>query len=128
MSKTKELSIFVFFLALGFLFAYKVAHAEETRVAPIELKCYKNEEFMKIISSEKLFTIFNGEKTPTRTLEVLTSKNRSIYFVEYDTSNDGNAFQSKEYCVTQKITNPTFNDTFIDFLHDVLEKSKGQKT
>lgn len=128
MSKAKERSILVFFLVLGFLFAYKVAHAEETEPTPIELKCYKNEEFMKLIASEKLFSIFNGEKTPTRTMEVLSSKNRSIYFVEYDSSKSGSAFQSKEYCVTQKINNPLFNDKFIDFLHDVLEKSKGQKT
>lgn len=128
MSKTKELMIVAFFVALGLLFGYNVVHAEETKVAPIEVKCYKNEDFMKIISSEKLFTIFNGDKTPTRTIEVMVSKNRNIYFIEYDTSKDGSAFQSKEYCVTQKVENVSFNDTFIEFLHDVLEKSKGQKT
>jgi hypothetical protein len=128
MSRFKELSILAFFFVLGFLFTYKVAHAEETNTAPIELKCYKNDEFMTLIASEKLFSVFNGEKTPTRTIEVLSSKNRSIYFVEYDTSKSGSAFQSKEYCVTQKINNPLFNDKFIDFLHEVLEKSKGQKT
>lgn len=128
MSKTKELMIVAFFVALSLLFGYNVVHAEEVKAVPIEVKCYKNEDFMKIISSEKLFTIFNGEKTPTRTIEVMTSKNRNIYFIEYDSSKDGNAFQSKEYCVTQKVENVSFNDTFIEFLHDVLEKSKGQKT
>jgi hypothetical protein len=128
MTKTKELSILVFFLILGFLFLNKVLHAEETKVAPIELKCYKKEEFMKIINSENMFTIFNGEKTPSRTIEFMTAKDHNIYVVEYDSSKDGSAFQSKEYCVAQKITNPTFNDKFIEFLHEVLEKSKGQKT
>lgn len=95
--------------------------------AGLEQKCYPKDEFMKLIDEEKLITVFNGDKTPTRTLEVMTSNKRHVYFVEYDSSSDGSAMKSKEYCVTQKLDNPSFNDTFIEYLHDILEKAKGQK-
>jgi hypothetical protein len=95
--------------------------------ADIEAKCYGNEEFMKAIDDNKLLTFFNGQKG-TKTFEVMMGKGRTVYTVEYDTNNDGNAMVAKQYCVTNVIKDSNFNENAVEILHDALEKVKGQKT
>lgn len=125
MSKTKELLIVAFFVSLGIL--YNVLHAEETNAAPIEQKCYKNEEFMKNIDEKKMITVFNGSNG-NKTVEVLFGTDRYMYIVQYDTNKDGNAMVAKEYCVTNILKDVNFNENAVEILHDALEKLKGQKT
>ena len=120
MSRTKELLIAMFFIALGVLFTYKVAHAED-------LKCYPNEQFMKLIDEKALVTLYNGEKNG-KINEVMMTKDRHLYVVEYDRASDGNALQAKQYCVIGILNDVTFNDSAIEFLSKLLDKYKGQKT
>jgi hypothetical protein len=56
------------------------------------------------------------------------SKERYIYVVEYDKATDGNAFAAKQYCVTTILKNVTFNESAIEYLYQLLEKVRGQKT
>ena len=120
MSKTKELLIAGFFLVLGFLVTWNVAHSEE-------LKCYPNAEFMKLIDEKALVTLYNGEKNG-KINEVMMTKDRHMYVVEYDKAADGNALQAKQYCVIGVLNDITFNDAAIEFLSKLLDKYKGQKT
>ena len=121
MSRTKELFIAGFFLALGFLITWNVAHSQE------QLKCYPNAEMMKLIDEKALVTLYNGEKNG-RINEAMMSKDRHLYLVEYDKASDGNALQAKQYCVVGILNDVTFNDTAIEFLSKLLDKYKGQKT
>ena len=122
MSKTKELLIVCFFIALGGFATWNVAHSQES-----PLKCYPNAEFMKMIDDRGLVTLYNGTKG-NKTNEVMLSKDRHAYVVEYDKASDGNAMVAKQYCVTSVFKDATFNEKAVDFLSNLLEKSKGQKT
>lgn len=128
MSKTKELMIVIFFVALSFLYGYNVLHAEESKVAPIEQKCYKNEEFMKLIDEQRLVTLFNASNKDSKVIEVMISRSRQTYIVQYDKSADGNALVAQQYCVVLSATETNFNESAVEFLYNLLEKSKGQKT
>ena len=121
MSRTKELFIAGFFLVLGFFVTWNVAHSQE------QLKCYPNAEFMKLIDEKALVTLYNGEKNG-KINEVMMTKDRHLYVVEYDKASDGNALQAKQYCVIGILNDVTFNDSAIEFLSKLLDKYKGQKT
>lgn len=121
MTRTKELFIAGFFLALGFLVTWNVAHSQE------QLKCYPNAEFMKMIDDKALVTLYNGI-SDGKINEVMMTKDRHLYVVQYNKSSDGNALTSKEYCVIGILNDVTFNDSAIEFLSKLLDKYKGQKT
>lgn len=95
--------------------------------AESELKCYENKEFMKLIDDKSLVTLYNGTKGD-KVNEVLMSKNRYMYIVEYDKSPDGNALGAKQYCVTGVLNDVTFNESAVEYLNKLLEKYKGQPT
>lgn len=121
-SKIKGLLIASVFFASGFFAVHNfTAKAEDS------LKCYPNAEFMKIIDDKALVTLYNalhGNKMH----EVMMTKDRHMYIVEYDKAADGNAMAAKQYCVTGILNDVTFNDSAIEFLSNLLEKYKGQKT
>ncbi len=96
--------------------------------AESELKCYENKDFMKMIDDKNLSTIYNGLKDNNRVSEIMMSKERYIYVVEYDKATDGNAFAAKQYCVTTILKNVTFNESAVEYLYQLLEKVRGQKT
>jgi hypothetical protein len=121
MSKTKELLIAGFFFALGFLFVHNIAKADDV------IKCYPNAEFMKVIDEKALVTLYNGV-IGNKMHEVMMTKDRHMYIVEYDKATDGNAMAAKQYCVTGILNDVTFNDSAIEFLSQLLDKYKGQKT
>lgn len=123
MSKAKELIIAVFFISLGALVSHNVikANAQEA------MKCYPNAEFMKVIDEKALVTLYNGV-IGNKMHEVMMTKDRHMYIVEYDKATDGNAMAAKQYCVTGILNDVTFNDSAIEFLSQLLEKYKGQKT
>lgn len=120
MTRTKEYFIAAFFFALGFVVVHNMAKAED-------LKCYPNTEFMKLIDEKALVTLYNGEKNG-KIDEVMMTKDRHLYVVEYDKASDGNALQAKQYCVVGILNDVTFNDSAIEFLSKLLDKYKGQKT
>lgn len=122
MSKTKEYIITAFFVVLTFMFLHNVAKAQEQ-----QLKCYPNAEFMKLIDEKALVTLYNG-LIGTKMHEVMMTKDRHMYIVEYDKATDGNAMAAKQYCVTGILSDVTFNDSAIEFLSNLLDKYKGQKT
>jgi hypothetical protein len=95
--------------------------------AESDLKCYPNAEFMKMIDEKALVTLYNGEKNG-KINEVMMTKDRHLYVVEYDKAADGNALQAKQYCVVGILNDVTFNDSAIEFLSKLLDKYKGQKT
>ncbi len=95
--------------------------------ADLELKCYENKEFMKIIDDMDLVTVYNGHKSDTKMNDILMTKDRRLATVEYDKMADGNALGAKQYCITNILTGITFNDSVVEFLYNLLEKSKGQK-
>jgi hypothetical protein len=121
MSKFSEYIIAGFFVTLGFLVVHN-ARAEESVI-----KCYPNTEFMKLIDDKALVTLYNG-LIGTKMHEVMMTKDRHMYIVEYDKASDGNALQAKQYCVTGILSDVTFNDSAIEFLSNLLDKYKGQKT
>lgn len=121
MTRTKELFIVGFFLALGFMVTWNVAHSQE------QIKCYANAEMMKMIDDKALVTLYNGEKNG-KINEAMMSKDRHLYIVEYDKASDGNALKAKQYCVIGILNDVTFNDSAIEFLSNLLDKYKGQKT
>lgn len=96
--------------------------------ADLELKCYENKEFMKVIDDNDLVTVYNATKTPTTISEIMMTKDRRLLTVEYEKATDGNAFNAKKYCIVGILDNVTFNDSVIEFLYNVLEKARGQKT
>ncbi len=95
--------------------------------AESELKCYENKEFMKMIDDKALVTLYNGIKNDKMN-EVMMSKDRHLFIIEYDKSSDGNAMAAKQYCVVGVLDDVTFNDKAIEYLGQLLEKVKGQKT
>lgn len=121
MSKIKEGLIAVFFFVLGFMAVHNMAKADDA------IKCYPNAEFMKMIDEKALVTLYNGEKNG-KIDEVMMTKDRHLYVVEYDKASDGNALQAKQYCVVGILNDVTFNDSAIEFLSKLLDKYKGQKT
>ena len=121
MSKTKECLIAIFFFVLGFMVVHNMAKADDV------MKCYPNAEFMKLIDEKALVTLYNGEKNG-KINEVMMTKDRHLYIVEYDKASDGNALQAKQYCVLGILNDVTFNDSAIEFLSKLLDKYKGQKT
>jgi hypothetical protein len=110
-------------LASMMFIGYNIANASETT----ELKCYPNDVFMKLIDEKALVTLYNGEKNG-KINEVMMTKDRHLYIVEYDRAADGNALQAKQYCVIGILNDVTFNDSAIEFLSKLLDKYKGQKT
>lgn len=120
MSKTKEGLIAIFFFALGFMVVHNMAKAQE-------LKCYPNAEMMKMIDAKALVTLYNGQ-VGNKMHEVMMSKDRHMYIIEYDKATDGNAMAAKQYCLTGVLNDVTFNDSAIEFLSQLLDKYKGQKT
>ena len=121
MSRGKELLVTTFFVGLFFLYCWNAVKAQEV------LKCYPNAEFMKLIDEKALVTLYNGEKSG-KINEVMMTKDRHLYVVEYDKASDGNALQAKQYCVIGILNDVTFNDSAIEFLSKLLDKYKGQKT
>lgn len=95
--------------------------------ADLDVKCYENKEFMKIIDDMDLVTVYNGRKSDTKVNDILMTKDRRLVTVEYDKASDGNALAAKQYCVTGILTGITFNDSVVEFLYNLLEKAKGQK-
>lgn len=95
--------------------------------ADLELKCYENKEFMKIVDDMDLVTVYNGRKTETKMNDILMTKDRRLVTVEFDKSADGNVLNASQYCVTGILTGITFNDSVVEFLYNLLEKAKGQK-
>lgn len=95
--------------------------------ADLDVKCYENKEFRKIIDDMDLVTVYNGSKSDTKMNDILMTKDRRLVTVEYDKASDGNALAAKQYCVTGILTGITFNDSVVEFLYNLLEKSKGQK-
>ena len=122
MSKTKELLILSFFVSLGFLLSWNIVHAQES-----PLKCYPNAEFMKMIDDKALVTLYNGVSAG-KINEVMMTKDRHLYVVQYDKATDGNALKANQYCVVGILDDVTFNDSAIEFLSNLLDKYKGQKT
>jgi hypothetical protein len=96
--------------------------------ADLELKCYENKDFLRIVDELDLVTVYNGLKTPSKIIEIMMTKDRRLVTVEYDKAEDGNAFKAKQYCVAGILDNVTFNDSVIEFLYNMLEKMRGQKT
>lgn len=129
MSKTKEIMFAGLFFALGFLVVQGFLIMNNTSKAKAEdaLKCYPNAEFMKMIDDKALVTLYNGLRGD-KIHEVMLSKDRHMYIIEYDKAADGNAMTAKQYCVTGVLNEVTFNDSAIEFLSNLLEKYKGQKT
>ena len=76
MTKTKELLIMSFFVALGFLLSWNIVHAQES-----PLKCYPNAEFMKMIDDKALVTLYNGVSAG-KINEVMMTKDRHLYVVQ----------------------------------------------
>jgi hypothetical protein len=93
-----------------------------------ELKCYENKDFMKTIDEKGLVTLYNGYRTDNKISEIMMSKDRFIYMIEYDKATDGNAFAAKQYCIIGLLKEVTFNETAIEYLYKLLEKVRGQKT
>lgn len=91
-----------------------------------DVKCYPNADFMKFIDDKALVTLYNGVKGDKMN-EVMMSKDRHLWVVEYDKATDGNAMVAKQYCVLGVLDDVTFNDTAIEFLSKLLEKAKGRK-
>lgn len=120
MTKGKEILITTFFVGLFFVYCWNAVKAQEV------IKCYPNAEFMKLIDEKALVTLYNGEKNG-KINEVMMTKDRHLYIVEYDKASDGNALQAKQYCVLGILNDVTFNDSAIEFLSNLLEKYKGQK-
>ena len=115
---------YILLIITGIVIGGLAVEAQETKP---ELKCYPNAEFMKIIDDKALVTLYNalhGNKMH----EVMMTKDRHMYIVEYDKASDGNAMAAKQYCVTGILNDVTFNDSAIEFLSNLLEKYKGQKT
>jgi hypothetical protein len=121
MSRTKECLIAIFFFVLGFMTVHNMAKADDV------IKCYPNAEFMKVIDEKALVTLYNGV-IGNKMHEVMMTKDRHMYIVEYDKVTDGNAMAAKQYCVTGILNDVTFNDSAIEFLSQLLDKYKGQKT
>ena len=121
MTKSKEILITLFFVGLFFLYSWKVVHAQEA------IKCYPNAEFMKLIDEKAHVTLYNGEKN-NKINEVMMTKDRHLYVVQYDKASDGNALKANQYCVIGVLDDVTFNDSAIEFLSKLLDKYKGQKT
>ena len=122
MSKNRELLIAGIFMTSSFFVINNLsAKTEDT------LKCYPNAEFMKMIDDKALVTLYNGLRGD-KIHEVMLSKDRHMYIIEYDKAADGNAMTAKQYCVTGILNEVTFNDSAIEFLSNLLEKYKGQKT
>lgn len=96
--------------------------------ADLELKCYDNKEFMKIIDDLDLVTVYNGHIGENKISEILMTKDRRLATVEYEKASDGNAYAAKQYCINGILKDVTFNDSVIEFLFNVLEKMRGQKT
>lgn len=94
-----------------------------------ELKCYPNTEFNKILDEKGFVTLFNGIKQNSKKItEVLMSKDRYIYTAEYDLPANGTASNATQYCLVSVIRDITFNDKALEYLYNLLEKYKGQKT
>lgn len=104
-----------------------LAFANDKGNAQEAIKCYPNTEFMKLIDEKALVTLYNGVIN-NKMHEVMMTKDRHMYIVEYDKATDGNALQAKQYCVTGILNDVTFNDSAIEFLSQLLDKYKGQKT
>lgn len=121
MSKTKEILVTALFVGLFFLYCWNAVKAQEA------IKCYPNAEFMKLIDDKGLVTLYNGEKS-NKINEVMLTKDRHMYVIEYDKAADGNAMAAKQYCVIGILNDVTFNDSAIEFLSKLLDKYKGQKT
>ena len=122
MSKTKELIIAVFFVCCGIFVTYNWATASEA-----DIKCYANADFMKMIDDKALVTLYNGVSAG-KINEVMMTKDRHLYVVQYDKAADGNALKANQYCVIGVLDDVTFNDSAIEFLSKLLDKYKGQKT
>lgn len=123
MTRTKELIILGFFVALGLLFTFNVIKAN----AQEQPKCYANADFMKLVDENSLSTLYNGIKGD-KVQEVMMSKNRHIYIIEYQRPSDNNALKAESYCVVGILDDVTFNEEAIEHLWNLLEKLKGQKT
>lgn len=93
--------------------------------AESELKCYENKEFMKLIDDKNLVTLYNGVKGD-KINEVMMSKSRYMYVVEYDKSPNGNALGASQYCIIGVLNDVTFNESAVEYLSKLLEKYKGQ--
>jgi len=117
-------ALYVYGILVGACLGLSVAIAQEKTT---DLKCYPNAEFMKLIDEKALVTLYNG-LIGNRMHEVMMTKDRHMYLVEYDKATDGNAMAAKQYCVTGILSDVTFNDSAIEFLSQLLEKYKGQKT
>lgn len=122
MSKTKELIIAAFFMCCGMFVTYNWSMAAEA-----DIKCYPNAEFMKMIDDKALVTLYNGVSAG-KINEVMMTKDRHLYVVQYDKASDGNALKANQYCVIGVLDDVTFNDSAIEFLSKLLDKYKGQKT
>ena len=96
--------------------------------ADLELKCYENKDFLRIVDELDLVTVYNGLKAPSKITEIMMTKDRRLVTVEYDKADDGNAFKAKQYCVVGILDSVTFNDSVVEFLYNMLEKMRGQKT
>ena len=112
-------------IMIGAIFASMLSGS--ALAADLELKCYENKEFMKIISDLDLVTVYNGHKSDTKMNDILMTKDLRIVNVEYDTMPDGNALAAKQYCVTSILSGVHFNDSVVEFLYEALQKAKGQK-
>lgn len=128
MTRTKELLILAFFVSLGFFVSYNVVHSEQLNVVPMEEKCYKNEDFMKVIDEQRLVTLFNATSKNNKVVEVMMSQRRHVYIIQYDKPKDGAAVTAQQYCVIHAATETNFNESAVEFLYNLLEKSRGQKT
>ena len=113
----------MYFILVGVIFGVSVSTAQEAKP---EYKCYPNKEFMKYIDDNHLVTVYAGETTTKKTLELMISNDRRAVTIEYDKPLGG-ATAAEKYCVTAVVHNVTFNDSAIEFLSKLLDKVRGQK-
>ena len=110
-----------FLLASAMVLSYNSVNAAE-----VELKCYPNKEFMTLIDEHDLLTLYQGKLPNKMTQEIMISKDRFIYTIEYNRPDNTSATSIDKYCVTTKLDGVTFNDVAIELLNKVLERVKGK--
>lgn len=101
-------------------------YSSATVANPLEVKCYNNTEFYKILKKEPLITLYNSTDAIGKSKELLIGLDKKGYLIEYQVPKETPADKADKYCVTGIVENITLNDKAIEFFYKVFEKLKGQ--
>ena len=93
-----------------------------------EIKCYSKEDFVKTMDKMAVLTLYKGKNKDGKNEEFLIDvEKKSMYTVQYDPPEDGNAFGASKYCVTNVNTDVSINMKAIEFFNKLIERMQGMK-